>query len=193
MSTTVSRRRETVYLYQGDDLDRLTALAQAVADARAAEAAAGSSRLLSDTGARDAVEAFNAFREEARDRAVKVVLEALGRVFWRDLVRAHPPREKTVTDDEGKPITVLHDEDGAGINFDTFPEALLTFADPERPDVQTIVSPEFSSAEDRERWVDDLSDPDFYRLYGKAWTLNRSAADPKALPVYDAIPESDAT
>lgn len=185
MSTTVARRRETVHLYQGEDLDRLTALAQTAADARAAEASTpAKSRLMSDTGAQEAVEAFNAFRNEARGRATAVVIEALGRVAWRDLVRAHPPREQTVTDDEGKPTTVLHDEDGAGINFDTFPDALVP---------ASIVEPEFGSDEDRAAFVDNLSDPDFYRLYGVAWTLNRSAADPKALPVYDAIPENDAT
>jgi hypothetical protein len=183
MSTTVGRRRETVHLYQGDDLNRLTELAQAVTDARAREAAAGSSRLLSDTGARDAAEAFNAFRDEARARSVPVVIEALGRVAWRDLVRAHPPREQTIADDEGEPTTVLHDEDGAGINFDTFPDALVP---------ASIMEPAFDSDEDRAAFVDNLSDPDFYRLYGVAWTLNRSAADPKALPVYDEIPESDA-
>lgn len=184
MSTTVARRRETVYLYQGDDLDQLTQLANDVADARAREEAAGASRLLSDRGSLDAVEAFNAFRIEARERATKVVIEALGRVAWRDLVRAHPPRENTVTDDEGKPTTVLHDEDEAGVNFDTFPDALLPLS---------IVEPEHASDDERSVFVDNLSDPDFYRLYGVAWKLNRSAADPKALPVYDAIPANDAT
>lgn len=184
MSTTVGRRRETVHLYQGDDLDHLTGLAQAVTDARAREASAGSSRLLSDTGAQDATEAFNAFRAEARGRSVPVVIEALGRVAWRELVRAHPPRENTITDDDGKPTTVLHDEDGAGINFDTFPDALVP---------ASIVDPLFDSDDDRAAFVDNLSDPDFYRLYGVAWTLNRSAADPKALPVFDVIPESDGT
>jgi hypothetical protein len=185
MSTIHKRRRETVYLYQGDDLDHLTELGRKVAEAQASEAAVpAGSRLLSDTGAQDAKEAFNAFRDEAQERATKVVVEALGRVAWRDLTREHPPREQTITDDEGKPTTVLHDDDGSGVNFDTFPDALVP---------ASIVEPEFASDDERAGFVDDLSDPDFYRLYGTAWMLNRSPADPKALPVYDVIPESDAT
>jgi hypothetical protein len=183
MTTTVRRRRETVYLYQGDDLDRLTELSAAAADAQAAEKAAGSSRLLCDTTAQDATAAYNEFRAEARERATPVVVEALGRVAWRDLVRAHPPREQTI-DDDGTPVTVLHDEDQSGVNADTFPDALVP---------ASIVEPTFDSDEERAAFADDLSDADFWRLYGVAWVLNRSAADPKALPVYDVTPESVAT
>ena len=147
---TVTRDRETVYLYQGEDLEKIRELAAAASSLR------GRPRLMGDV---DAAKAHDEFVTEARERAVKVVLEARSRKVWRDLVAAHPPREG-------------HDGDkDAGVNDEAFGAALVPLS---------IVEPEFASDADRQEWVEELSDGNFERLYLTAFQLNRTSASPKA-------------
>lgn len=166
-------RTAKVVLYQGDDMATLAELK------RAADQAGGGTRM--DDGA-DEKAAYEAFVDEAAERAVEVVLEAIGRRRWRDLVLAHPPRMvESEPDDDGKTKMVEHDEDVYfSVNTETFPRALLLYAD---GDKATIAAPPFANETEREGFVDDdLADGDFERAWMAAFHLNTNPPqDPKAL------------
>lgn len=166
----LSARTATILLYQGDDQARLDELAAEVDRARVA----GSPSRLNDVdGYAAAVDAYRDFASEAKDRAVAVVVRALGRRQWRSLVDAHPVREG-------------NERDAAyGVNFDSFGDALVP---------PSIAAPEFTTPADRDAFLDGLSDVDFGRLYQAAFALNRvPATDPKDLIAFAAIRSSDET
>lgn len=171
---TIKRRTETVWLYQGDDREEIARLQQAVDDAQRPRTAnlrygGGDESAEARTAA---VEAYNAFVAAARERAVKVVLSALGRRQWRALTAEHPPRDGDAHKDA--------DSEAGGVNSDTFPDALLNAHDPN----PTMVEPTFESVAERTGWLDELSDADYGRLYSTAYLINRaSGSDPKELPV----------
>jgi hypothetical protein len=164
----IKPRTTTVILYQGDDLDRLSALDDAVAKAAQKMAAAERSQTgtpLAHEGdpATEAREAHalallerDEFAAEAEERGVKVHLIARPRLRWRELCLAHPARD----DDDGDKMF--------GVNMATFPDELL----PES------VDPSMSSIEgDVGEFLDSLSDYDYYdRLFLAAFSLNRGAA-----------------
>jgi hypothetical protein len=164
-------RTAKIVLYQGDDMASLAELK------RAADNAAGGLR--TDDGS-DEMNAYEAFLDEAAERAVEVVLQSVGRRRWRDLVLAHPPRMvESEPDTEGKTRQVEHDDDVQwGVNTETFPRALLTLADGEH---RTIASPDLG--DDLAAFVDDeLSEGDFEKAWITAFQLNASPSrDPKAL------------
>lgn len=119
-----------------------------------------------------AQEAFDAaavehddFAAEAQGRGVTVVLHALRRLRWRELMNTHPAR----IGDDGK---VLPADDLFGVNMETLPDVLL----PESVDrdASTIEG-------DVGEFLESLSDFDYYdRLFVEAFTLNRGSvrADP---------------
>lgn len=177
--TRLKPRQATLVLYHGDDMNTLAELK------RAADHAATGNR--KDAGAAEQA-AFDAFLDEATQRAVEVVLQSIGRRRWRDIVAAHPPRMvESEPDDKGKTRMVEHDDDLQwGVNTETFPRALLTYVDrdwsgddeAERP--RTIVAPEFADAEDLASFIDDeVPDGDVERMWLMAFALN---ADPGRSP-----------
>lgn len=170
MSVTVKPQTETVLLYQGDDLAHLRELKRAVDDAKLADESPLPRTLGEVSASETARDEYNEFIEEAKTRATAVVLQALGRKRWRSLVSQHPPRPDS-------------DEDAAvGINEDTFAEALLAYVNPVDTNERTLLSPEFATAAEREKFLDHLTDAQIERLYVVAFALNRTfGEDPKAL------------
>lgn len=172
--STIKPREAEIVIYQGDDLARLADLRR-TAEA-ATRAGAGNSLRVGDDGAGQAErDAYDAFVDEAAERAVVVKVRAIGRKRFRDLMAEHPPRK---VDGEDGPET--HEDDAPyDVNTDSFPEALLAFRD---GDVSTIVSPEFgTSAAARDFLENDIADGDFESLWVGAYFLNRApSADPKA-------------
>lgn len=196
MGTHLKARSATVTLYQGDDMDRLAQLRRAAEiAANIAQANEGTARMGDDdSSVADAQRAFDAFVDEAAERALQVRLESIGREFFRDLIAQHPPRmvPKKVAppaegESAGEPEMVEHDEDaGYGVNTETFGKALLTFRrtveDGDEPElVATIALPEFKTEAAVRRFVDrELSEGDFDQLWIAAYFLNRSpSSDPK--------------
>lgn len=200
----IEPRKASVTIYQGDDLEHLTVLkmaaenerrredvAKAQAEARAKRMENAAGRLGDDETVEpeyvgtEAREAYNAAVEEAAERAVVVRVQSIGRKRMRDLMEAHPPRKVMVKKDdaegaEPEMVEVDHDDDaGSAVNTETFPMALLTFADVR---TRCIVEPEF---EDHDELVDflenDLSEGDFQTLWVAAYMMAREASvDPKA-------------
>lgn len=168
-------RTSSVVLYHGDDIERIAELR------RTAERA---SRLAQAEGARagdgdDSSEAWAEYREfiaEASERAEVWRLETIGNAEFRALLREHPPR--MAPGDEGE---VVDDDDAQfGVNIDTFGKALLTFVDPEDPEIRTIAEPASEPVELARR-LKRLSVGEFDELWVRAFMLNTAGvADPKA-------------
>lgn len=201
--TTLKRRTATIPIYQGDDAERLAELRMDVAIAEqraqqtrahleAAEAADDSARYgdeadvtsedlaAAEATAQDARDTYDAFVDEAAERAVPLTVQHIGSRRFRELVAEHPPR--MVKDDEDK--DVVHDDDfDFGVNVSTFGLALLTYVDPEDPDIRTMLTPELKGKKGIVEFVDDeLSDGDVEKAWMAAYWLNRvPSADPKAL------------
>lgn len=169
-------RTATVPIYQGDDLERLADLHREaeIAERRAQEAARSPLRGGDEIpSAADERAAYDAFVDEAAERAVIVELTAIGKRKWRDLLAAHPARKHTV---DGKEETV-EDDAFYEVNAETFPQALLTFS---RDGVSTVTGPRVPASEFREFLENEVSDGDFERLWSTAYWLNRApGADPK--------------
>jgi hypothetical protein len=171
---SIKPRTATVVIYQGDDLERLSELRRKADTAeRIQRENADSARIGDgdDSGVAELKAAYDAFVEEAAERAEVVTLRAIGRGRWRDLLADHQPREV-----DGEP----HPDDAVyGCNVETLPDALLTFVD---GDVRTIESPEFATSKACRDFLDnDLSAGDFESLWVTAYWLNVSpGADPKA-------------
>ncbi|MCW2496399.1 hypothetical protein [Jatrophihabitans sp.] len=203
----IKPRTTSVVIYQGDDMPRLTELRRAAETARQFEEA--TAERLAETsevaraGDDDAEELvavkaetkarqdeYDAFVDEAAERALTIELHAIGRKRFRDLMAEHPPRKVLVkvepapdAEEDAVPTVVERDhEDDAGydVNTETFPDALLTFIDPENPEVRTIAAPEFASRSAARAFLDDeLEEGDFPGLWVAAYYLNRMpSADP---------------
>ena len=97
--STLKPRTATIPIYQGDDAERLAELRMAVAVAeRQAMQSNGAPRRGGDSDPAEAIKAaqaaYDAFVDEAAERAVEVVVRSIGRRRFRDLVAAHPPRKE---------------------------------------------------------------------------------------------------
>ncbi|MGZ8723174.1 MAG: hypothetical protein ACXWYG_03915 [Aeromicrobium sp.] len=204
--SSIKPREAEVVIYQGDDLARLAELRQAAESARrlveAHETAAndGAARMGDAPSAEAEQDAYDAFVEEAADRALVVKLRAIGRRRFRALMAAHPPRqvEVTRTDENGveRTVTETHPDDAPyEVDTEVFPEALLTYVDSEDPDYRTIAAPEFKGSKSAQAFIDDeLSEGDFDGMWITAYYLNRSpSADPKARRYSNASPRSNET
>ena len=201
--STLTPRSAVHVIYQGDDMGRLADLRRAADIAeRLAEQDTGSAKRLGDTEAQAEVQAaqdaYDAFVDEAAERAVTVELKSIGRRRFRDLMAEHPPRKvaaKPSEDDEDEVPTdaeVDHPDDaGFGVNIETFGEALLTYIDADDPTIRTITAPDFAGRKAVAAFIDDeLADGDFDSLWVTAYALNRQpSADPKASR-FSAAPRS---
>ena len=185
--STLKPRTATIPIYQGDDTERLAELRMAVAIAeRQAQVAAGAPRRGGDDDPQAAVNeaqaSYDAFVDEAAERAVEVVVRAIGRRRFRDLVVAHPPRK--VPNAKGE--EVVHDDDMRyEVNVETFAPALLTFAEAGEDGVRTIVGPAEvikSPTALRDFLDDDVTEGDYEKIFEVAYWINRApGSDPKEL------------
>lgn len=201
--STLKPRTATIPIYQGDDTERLSELRMAVAIAERQaeikrqqhESSQGGPRRMGDkpaTSSADvqeadaailaAQDAYDAFVDEAAERAVEVQVRAIGRRRFRELVAAHPPRK--VKNSEGKEVT--HDDDAPyEVNVETFAPALLGFAEAGEEGVRTILAPAeaVKSAKALEDFLeDDLTDGDYDKVFQVAYWINRApGSDPKEL------------
>lgn len=192
--------RNTITIYADGDLEMLGELRRNVAVAEVeleeAKTAAGSRRLGDDYDEErakiDAAKAaYDAALDAAAERAESWTVDHIGHGEFRDLVRAHPPRKVDVEEPvEGGPKRVTHEDDeGFGVNMETFPKALLLYVDPEDPEIRTIVEP----AENVARKVKRLSVGQFETLFAAAWQANMGGVlDPKATR-YSTVATSAAT
>ena len=180
--SSIERRTATVLLYQGRDRERMEELLAEV-EGSTADAVTGPTARMSDVdeGIAEAVEAYNAFLPEAKERAVKVVVQAIGGRRWRQLRADHTKRDA---------------EGGPELDTESFADALLTFDVGEgRARMRTIVQPEFDDAAGLDGWIDALSDADYERVFTAAYAVNYSAGvvDPKGLNVSELMATSDET
>ena len=153
-------------LYQGSDRARIAELTAAV------EAAASDKtpRMLGEGDTvKAAVDAYNSFLAEAKDRALSVHLVPLPFLAFRSLKRAHPAR-----DDHPEDVVL-------GVNEETFGRDL-------------ILACWQDDTPDRDGIVDSLCEADYYMLLGAAWALNTTqAAAPKVLSASDVMPPKSET
>lgn len=184
--STIKPRTARVVIYQGDDLERLAemdeAVTQAESEAKRVERNAAPRLMHEGDPIKDAQDAAVAkkaerdqFAAEAEERGVVVVLIARQRLRWRELMRDHPAREDNSDD------AVFQ------VNMDTLPDVLL----PES------IDREMSTVEgDVNEFLNSLNDYDYYnRLFLAAWSLNRGAAvaDPTQRLLSDSSQISVAT
>jgi hypothetical protein len=161
-NSTVQRRTETVYLYQGDDQ---VALDEALDEYQQAIVNAGPARL-GDTLTTDAAAKYDKLKDELKERAVPVTVRALGGRAFRKLLAECPPRKGNEADE------------AAGCDTDKMSEALLEYVtDHER----TIVAPALGAKSAVVAWLDDLSDGDYSLIFSAAMRVNRGGQpNPKA-------------
>ena len=204
----------TVPIYADGDRERLRELEAAVEvakrNAKAAEAAAkGVSARGGDTLPTDGLEdevkaaeaAYDAFLDEAAERAEGWGLDHIGFREFRKLLKDHPPRTTTETAKDGSteqktdPIDALW-----GVNTEEFPEKLLLFVDPEDSDVRTVVELKqgnvniAKNAEKLRKRIRRLSEGQFDALWTKAFLLNKAGVnDPKLERFSPATPRSNET
>lgn len=178
-------RKATIPIYEGDDFERMAELRREVEIAeRKAEADAlsrGERRMGDDEPAEpgyvtEARSAFDAFVDEAAERAETWVLEPIGHEEFRTLLAEHLPRK--VKGEDGKESD--HPDDEAfGVNSETFPKALLTYVDPEDEEIRTVAEPRLEPAALRRR-LKRLAAGEYQSMWVVALMLNRQGiVDPK--------------
>ena len=179
----MSTRKVTIPIYDGDDFERMSELRREVmvAERRAEEG------VVSKTSARagddepdylqEAKDAFDAFVDEAAERAEMWVLNPIGHEEFRELLKAHPPR--TIKSEDGKEVPDPED-DGWDVDITAFPKALLSFVDPDDEEVRTVVEPKFDTEAQFRRRLKRLSAGEFESIWVAAYMLNNGAiSDPK--------------
>lgn len=176
---SVKPRTVEVPLYQGDDRARLE---QLLAEVTAKVAASGPARV--GDGAQ-AVEAYNAFIEEAKSRAVVVTLKALPRTRYREMV-----------DEATETVTVEVPADGQDAPAGT--REVDRVNDTKLADLlvpESVLAPVFDTPSQRQAFLDDLNDADFSALYTEAVRLNqtRGITNPKALNASELMESDDET
>lgn len=150
----------TVNLWQGDDLFRIQEAEQAVAAAMPTNSLGVPIRLGDTSALTEAVAYRDQLRDEAEPRAIKATVQRLPRKQFRDLIKAHPPREGDEADKE------------IGFNEEAVADELVPAC---------LVAPEFKSPAFREEFLDNLSDAQFGLLFDAAYAVNRGGVpDPKA-------------
>lgn len=134
-------------------------------------------------------QAYNDFTIEAEARATVIKIRSIGSGRFRRLMQDHPPRTVTKPgppNEDGTPgptVEDTHPDDlPFGVNAETFPMALLTYIDPEKHDVRTILEPRRDGPARVQEFVeDDVDEGDFDPLWQAAFFINRMpSADPKA-------------
>ena len=196
----------TVPIYADGDRERLRELEAAVEVAkRNAKAKANVSQRGGDTSPDEEVKAaeaaYDAFLDEAAERAEGWGLDHIGFREFRQLLKDHPPRTTTETAKDGSaeektdPIDALW-----GVNTEEFPEKLLLFVDSEDSDVRTVVELKQGNVniaknpEKLRKRIRRLSEGQFDALWTKAFLLNKAGVnDPKLERFSPATPRSNET
>lgn len=188
-----------VLIWARGDQDRLADLRREVdiAERKAQAEQAGSPLRVGDEApakvpayVQAAKDAFDAAVDEATERAEEWLLEPIGHEEWRELLKAHPARK--VTGEDGKETT-HPDDQGFEVNTETFPKALLTYTDPEDPEIRTVTAPEFETDAALRRRLKRLSGGEFDSLWLTAYQANTGApVDPKLLR-FSPTPRSSET
>jgi hypothetical protein len=130
--------------------------------------------LAAGSNANQISEQIRALEEQMRGHTVTFTFRALPRRMWKLLIAKHPPRK---TEDGS-----LHERDGAGVNADTFYEAMIRACatGPDLPD---------------EVWdllfAEKLTDRQFDQLANAAWRLNRHEVDVPFSPAASRIRNSE--
>lgn len=156
MSTVVTPETRTVWLWQGDDLARIEELHEAFLSAVNQNLPRSLGEL---DPAEAAAKAHDDFVTEAKGRAVRAVMTAIGRKKLQALLDANPPRPGNVRDD------------ALGFNEETLADDLVPVC---------LVEPALSG-DALEAFLDSLSHKNYQRLYSAAAAVNLlDTADPKA-------------
>lgn len=159
---SMSPRTATITLLDGEAEAKIEALRDAAERLKPPPSKPGETRSRTTGQDEDYVKARDAYNEaiaSAEERGVKVILRAVGRKKWREMVAEHPPRPNNDGDE------------GSGVNTQTFGDALVP---------ASIASPVFESDSHREIFLDSLNDAQFEHLFLTAFALNRTVANPKA-------------
>lgn len=151
------------FIYQGDDLARLTEMRRSIS---LAERGASGNRLGDADADLPAMrEEYDAAVDEASARAVEWAMTTTGGTALRALIAEHPPRRK----DESSELV---DEDAAfGVNVDTFARPFV---------LSCLARPQFGDIEAAGAWYDARTLAEQEQMFSLAWMLNmESGADPK--------------
>lgn len=150
-------RTEIITFIRGEDEAKLRELDAEVE--RAKPKRSDEPRLLGEGDQhQEAVEARKKFAAQAKKRGTQVVMRSVGRKTWRRLLAENPPRDDSEIDER------------LGANADSFGEAIVSAC---------LASPSFSTDEERDAFLDSLSEAQFGRLEMSAFELNRGlGADP---------------
>lgn len=192
-------RKTTILIYHGDDFERLAELRREVEIAhRKAESESTAPRRFGDlpetVDVQAAEDAYDAFVDEAAERAEAWVLNPIGHGEFRQLLKDHAPRTVSETDENGKTVESTHPEDeGWGFNTETFPKALLEFIDPDDDAIRTVVEPAFDTVAALRKRLKRLSVGEYDSIWTAAYMLNSGGvADPKASRFSPGVPRRDA-
>ncbi|MGH3996675.1 MAG: hypothetical protein ACRDTJ_04350 [Pseudonocardiaceae bacterium] len=182
----------TVPIFADGDREHLRELEAAVGIAqRNTKANTGISLRGGDTSPDEEVTAaqaaYDAFLDEAAERAEAWVLDHIGFRQFRKLLKDNPPRTTTETAEDGTVTEKIDPADEAwGVNTETFPEALLLYVDREDDDMRTVVELKqgtvniAKNADKLRKRVGRLSEGQVEALWGRAYWLNKAGvSDPK--------------
>lgn len=176
----ITPRTESVIVLQGDDDETLRHLKADVDRLEKSKPRQVGERLLGDVDPEveweaakaAAKQAHDEFAEEAKERGVTVVLRAVGRKTWRDLVARHPARDGNEADKN------------FGANVDALQEELVPLC---------MASPTGTN-EERAAFLDSLNEGQFGDLAIKSWGLNiGKTADPTQRLLSEGSRNSTAT
>ena len=205
----------TVPIYADGDRERLRELEAAVEvakrNAKAAEAAAkgvsarGGDALPTD-GLDDEVKAaeaaYDAYLDEAAERAEGWGLDHIGFREFRQLLKDHPPRViSTEVAEDGTTTEKIDPIDEAwGVDTEEFPLALILYVDKDDSDMRTVFElkqGKINIAKDADKLrkrVRRLSEGQFDALWTKAFLLNKAGVnDPKLERFSPVTPRSNET
>jgi hypothetical protein len=183
----VEPRTSEVTIYQGDYLDRLRFLAQRFEEVVKAESK--TARTLADVPESDGIaDEYDALKAEAEKTAIRVRIRAIRRSQYREMADKHPPR----TGDDVDPGIVLADSK-MGVNEKDFRLVLVPAAIVEVSVGEKSTPWAEMSEDDREDFLDTITEADFELLFSHAFALvNSFGSAPKALklPVSQTSPAS---
>jgi len=189
-------RKVTIPIYNGDDFERISELYRKVTIAeRQAAADLTSPPRMGGLGTpayvQEAKDAYDAYVDEASERAEMWVLNSIGHEEFRDLLKTNPPRK--ITGEDGKEATHPDDE-GWDVDTSAFPKALLLFVDSEDDEIRTVAEPQFDSPAALRKRLKRLSAGEFDSLWVAAMGLNSGViADPKLSRFSPDAPRSSET
>src|SRR5262245_4429835 len=153
----LTRPSTLVTLYQGDYERRL---AEKYMDYERHEMRERSTQRFGGSLAPQLAQEYDDLRAEAEETALRIVVQAVPRKQWRELLQAHPP----VADADGE---IDEEHKRLGFNPDTFFDAIV------KP---CVVEPEFTD-EEWDEFEEDCSEAHWDKLSSAAYLLNVQGVD----------------